>query len=63
MPPRREQDPKSRRNLKLYLTANGAKSYEEAFSVFEEYDTFINNRLTPDELKQLKILLLKLIDF
>ncbi|MCM3729863.1 MarR family transcriptional regulator [Neobacillus cucumis] len=60
---RREQDPESRRNLKLYLTPTGSKVYEEAYSVFEEYDALISNRLTPEELKQLKILLLKLMDF
>lgn len=56
----RVRDPNNRRALKLYLTPQGRTIYNEALTVFEEYDNEVSSRVTAEELREFKRILCKL---
>lgn len=56
----RVRDPNNRRALKLYLTPQGRTIYNEALTVFEDYDNEVSSRVTTEELREFKRILCKL---
>ncbi|MFJ7735555.1 MarR family winged helix-turn-helix transcriptional regulator [Lysinibacillus sp. NPDC097287] len=56
----RIRDPNNRRALKLYLTAQGEKTFDEALTVFKKFDDEISSRVTAEELSEFKRILYKL---
>lgn len=56
----RVRDPNNRRSLKLYMTVQGEKVYDEVLTVYKKFDDEITSRVTEEELSEFKRILHKL---